>query len=162
MFSLLLAYATAVPSPLARPEADPEADPAVLASSSRVTVPQTTSLYYAAYPYYTHLTYPYGWGYGYYGHLLGKRSAEPEYQAARPRPYDLMQRHRRSAEAGPYPQPEGSPAAGPDAGPDADADADAWYYSYYGGYPYYRYGYGYGLGYYYRYPYYGYGLYYGK
>ena len=156
MFSLLLAYAMAVPAPAAEPDA--EADPWVITSYSKVAAPQTISLPYLTYPYY------YGWG-GYWGYgLYGKRkrSAEPEYQAARPRPYDLMQRHRRSAEAGPYPQPEGSPAAGPDAGPDADADADAWYYSYYGGYPYYRYGYGYGLGYYYRYPYYGYGLYYGK
>ena len=65
MFSLLLAYAMAVPAPEPTPEAAPEAeaDPAVLAT------------YYKAplvVPAYYHVPYYYGY------HLIGKRSAEPQ------------------------------------------------------------------------------------
>ena len=63
MFSLLLAYAMAVPAPEPTPEAAPEADPAVLASSSFIKAPVV--VYHAPYYYY-----PY--------HYLGKRSAEPQ------------------------------------------------------------------------------------
>ena len=80
VFSLLLAYAMAVPAPEANPEATPEAeaDPAVLYSISYAK-PAT----YAYAPYYYGYGYGlgyYGHGLGYYGHYLGKRSAEPQPQ----------------------------------------------------------------------------------
>ena len=67
MFSLLLAYAMAVPAPEPTPEAAPEAeaDPAVLATSTLIKAPVVVPAYYHV-PYY----------YGY--HLIGKRSAEPQ------------------------------------------------------------------------------------
>merc|ERR1711982_183371 len=69
VFSLLLAYAMAVPAPeaAAEPKPEAEADPAVLYSTSYATY---------GYPYYGYYAYPAY--YGYYGHYLGKRSAEPE------------------------------------------------------------------------------------
>ena len=73
----------AVPAPEANPEAAPEAeaDPAVLFSTSYVK-PATLAYHYA--PYYYGYAYPH---YGYYGHYLGKRSAEPQ-----PQPEDIYER----------------------------------------------------------------------
>merc|ERR1712025_906900 len=98
----------AVPAPESEAKPEAEADPAVLCSYSL-----------GHYPYY-------------YGHLIGKRSAEQQ------------PRFRREAEAAPLPE------AGPEAEAKPDAEADPWYYYYHHyGYPY-RYHYGY-----YGYPYYG-------
>merc|ERR1712215_570362 len=82
VFSLLMAYAMAVPAPEAEAKPEAEADPAVLYSYS-------TGLYGYHYPYY-HYGYPY-----YYGHLLGKRSAEQQ-----------QPRFRGEAEAAPEAFPE--------------------------------------------------------
>ena len=88
VFSLLLAYAMAVPAPEPTPEAAPEAeaDPAVLASYSKAPL---------VVPAYYHVPYYYGY------HLIGKRSAEPQpmdqfagrYSKHMPSPYMPRFRH---------------------------------------------------------------------
>merc|ERR1711970_1180024 len=145
VFSILLAYAMAVPAPGPMPESNPEAeaDPAVLASySTGHTAYALHYPYYASYyPYYA--GYGHYYGLGYYG--LGKRSAEPEPSTGYRSP-SVLYRERREAEALPAPEAYLTPEGAAEAKP----EAEAWYY-YYGhyGYPYYHH-YGY-----YGYPYYG-------
>merc|ERR1712106_670040 len=125
----------------------------------------------ATYAYYA--PYYYGHGLGYYGHYLGKRSAEPqpepEFQpqgfGRQPREFPSELQARSSMEgygdsryarnmANPDPhmryrreaEPAAAPEAAPEAGPEAEAEAEAAAKAWY-----YAYGYGHG------YPYYGYG-----
>jgi len=173
VFSLLLAYAMAVPAPEANPEAAPEAeaDPAVLYSYSYGK--PATYAYYAPYYYGYGLGYYGGHGLGYYGHYLGKRSAEPqpepEFQpqgfARQPREFTSELQARSAMEGYGEPryarrmampdqhmryrreaEPAAAPEAAPEAGPEAEAEAEAAAKAWY-----YAYGYGHG------YPYYGYG-----
>jgi len=158
VFSLLVAFAMAVPAP--GPEATPEAeaDPAVLATySSAPYAHYGLGLYGLHYPVY-HYPHHY-YGYPYY-HVVAKakekRSAQPEPLGPAPlaRHQRPIYRHRREAEADSLPEAESSP----EAGPEAEADPEAWYYLHYG-----HYGYGYGYPYHYGYYGYPYGRYwYGK